>query len=300
VSRPILITGAGGQVGGALARLAREADLFAESLRHAELDIGDRNAVIAAVARLQPTVVVNCAAYTDVDGAEERPELAQRVNGEGPGYLARACETAGIPLVHLSTDYVFDGTADRPYREDDPTGPLNMYGRTKLAGEHAVRNAAQRHLIIRTSWVFAAGYRNFATSILDLARTRIELRVVADQIGSPTPAVALARQLLDLARRTALGEDIQWGTYHLAGRPPASRYELAMAVIEAARASGDIACQRVLPVDSSAFPTRAARPANTALDTSHAVAHLGLEPIRWSDGVADVVRPATSGQGAPK
>jgi dTDP-4-dehydrorhamnose reductase len=277
--RPILVTGARGQVGAALARLAQRPVV---ALDRARLDITDEAAVRAAVAASGAAAVINAAAFTDVDRAEDEPRLAHAVNADGPAHLAAACDHAGIPLIHISTDYVFDGEAGRPYREDDPVRPINAYGESKLAGEAAIRDRLAHHVIARTSWVYAPDHRNFVTTIARLARERETLQVVADQLGTPTPAEGLARALLAIAERAigASGE-LPWGTFHLAGRPAVSRYELALAVLAAERERGPVACRAIEPVASGAFPTRAARPANTALDASRALELWGVEVGEW-------------------
>lgn len=283
---PIAVTGAGGQVGSALVGLGQQQGSHVLGLTRKDLDVADPDRVEQVLARVAPAAVVNCAAFTDVDGAEDQPDRARAVNARGPGHLARVCAGLSIPLIHLSTDYVFDGALGRPYREDDPANPINTYGRTKLEGEEAVRAALDNHLIVRTSWVFAPGHRNFVTAIGRLAREREELRVVADQVGTPTPAGALAEVLLDLASRAAGGHPLPWGTYHLAGQPPASRHALAEAVVTAERRrGGSVTARAVIPVSSAEFPTRAPRPANTALDVSRARDVLGVREIQWGSWV---------------
>jgi dTDP-4-dehydrorhamnose reductase len=284
MTRPeILVTGAAGQVGAAVARLAAAARRPTVALDRSALDVADANAVELAIDHYRPSVVVNAAAYTDVDGSEADPRLAHAVNAGGPANLAAACHRAGAALIHLSTDYVFDGAASRAYHEDDPVAPINVYGESKLAGEEAVRAAIDRHLIVRTSWVFAPGHANFVTTIARLAREREVLKVVADQFGTPTPAAALAAALLALATRFVDGEAVPFGTVHVAGEPEVSRFLLAEAVVRAVRQRGPVACTRLEPVPTTEFPTPARRPASSSLDCSRAKILYGLGRIDWRD-----------------
>ena len=231
----ILVTGAGGQLGRELAQ--RLSATEAVCLPRAELDLTDAAHLRATLARLRPQVVINAAAYTAVDRAETERDLAFALNAEAPAALARACADEGAALIHVSTDYVFDGQSRRPWREDDPTGPINVYGASKLAGEQAIGHALPRHIIVRTAWVFGAHGPNFVRTVLRLARERGALRIVADQTGSPTWAGHLAEALIHLARRIASGETLAWGVYHYAGAPAASWHAFAEAIVhEAPRA----------------------------------------------------------------
>ena len=186
------------------------------ALSRAEADIADPAAVRAAISRHKPSLVVNAAAYTKVDAAESETEAARLGNEIGPAVLAAACAAAGVPLIHISTDYVFDGSKDGAYLEDDPIAPINAYGRTKAAGERAVRETRVRHVILRTSWVYGEFGQNFLKTMLKLAATRDELRVVSDQRGCPTSTADLAAAILAIAPRLAASDDV-WGTYHYAG-----------------------------------------------------------------------------------
>jgi dTDP-4-dehydrorhamnose reductase len=287
VSAPLLVTGAHGQLGRALVRLAEAEGRPVVPLSRAELDLFDPEALRWAVRRHGPSAVVNAAAYTAVDRAEIEPDLARAINAKAPGTLAAACAEAGIPMAHVSTDFVFDGTSERPYREGDPIRPLSVYGQTKAEGEAAVREHLAEHLIVRTSWVFAPGHANFVTTIARLARERATLQVVADQWGSPTPADVLARALLlALDRAPASGG---WGTYHYGGEPASSRFGLAEAVVEALRRRGMSVCERLEPVSSSAFPAPAVRPARAVLDSSRLRERLGIDPPDWRPAVDALV-----------
>ncbi|MEO1632504.1 MAG: dTDP-4-dehydrorhamnose reductase, partial [Bacteroidota bacterium] len=214
----VLIPGANGQVGRELVARAAQHDIEAMGLTRADLDLNDAKAVRAVVQAHQPDAVVNAAAYTAVDRAESEPDLAFAVNRDGPAALAAACADLGIPLVHFSTDYVFDGAKPEPYVEGDPAAPLGVYGQSKWEGEEAVRAALDRHLILRVSWVFSRHGGNFVKTMLRLGREREALRIVADQHGGPTPASAIADAALVTLRQASERND-DWGTYHFCGAP---------------------------------------------------------------------------------
>lgn len=286
----LLVTGAGGQVGHALCAQADAAALPCRGVDHAALDIADAAAVAACLRDAAPRVVANCAAWTDVDGAERNPGAALAANRDGPAVLAAACAAAGIPLLHLSTDHVFDGSGARPWREEDTCAPLGIYGQGKAAGEAAIRERLDRHLILRTSWVFSARGRNFVTAILARARAGGELAVVDDQVGGPTPAPALASALLELAGRCLAGDALPWGTYHLAGQPFVSRHALALAIVGAARARGLLAAAPALrEIAAADWPGSALRPTNARLDSGRALRALGLVAPDWRAGLAEVL-----------
>ena len=212
----ILLLGAAGQLGQELTALAARRQVPLRGLRHAELDIADQPAVSAAIRAERPAVVVNAAAYTKVDQAEADAPAAYRANADGAGALAAACAAEGVPLVHISTDYMFDGSKPGAYVETDPIAPLGVYGASKAAGEAAVRRAAGRHLILRTSWVYGPYGNNFLKTMLRLAGERDELRIVADQRGCPTATADLAEAILHLLPGVA-ADGFPWGTYHCAG-----------------------------------------------------------------------------------
>ena len=250
-------------------------------------DLGDLDGLAQTVRTLQPQVVVNAAAHTAVDKAESEPALAHRLNAEAPGVLAREAQTLGAWLVHYSTDYVFDGQGDAPWGVDAPTGPLGVYGRSKLAGEEAVRQACERHLLLRTSWVYAARGGNFAKTMLRLARERERLSVVNDQWGAPTGADLIA-DVTAAALRQVLQTGRGAGTYHLAAAGFTTWHGYANHVINAAKQrqpGGGWVVQAVDPVPSSAFPTPAKRPHNSRLDTTRLRHTFGVHLPDWRQGV---------------
>jgi dTDP-4-dehydrorhamnose reductase len=283
----LLILGAQGQVGRALVMRARQASLRYDALGRLECDIGDRAAVERVV---QPgRVVVNCSAYTAVDRAETEAEAVYRVNAVGAGNVAAACAAAGVPLVHLSTDYIFDGESRTPAHEDDPPRPLNVYGHSKLGGEIAVRQRLKAHIILRTSWIFSAHGQNFVKTILRLAKTQSPLRVVDDQIGGPTSADDVAKAILDILACTAKSDFAQWGTYHFAGAPPVSWCEFAR-VIVAQSGSGAV----VVPIATVDYPSPARRPLNAVLDCSRISRVFGIKQPDWRAALDNVLEALTA------
>jgi len=291
----VLITGAGGQVGREILALSLER-VQAEGRTRGQLDITDPRAVRRAVAEVD--AVVNCAAYTAVDQAEEDGAAAFAVNATAPGLIAEATADRDIPLIHISTDYVFDGSKRGPYTEDDPVAPLGVYGASKEAGEQAVRTANPNHLILRTAWVYAAHGRNFVRTMLRVGAERDQLKVVDDQHGTPTAAADIAAAIGHLLIRIERGQ-ADWGTYHLTARGSASWYDFARAIFErAAPTTGRRPAIR--PIPTSDYPTPAKRPANSVLDCAR-IDRVWSPPRRpWQDGMAEVVdRLVAAGEGKP-
>lgn len=281
----ILVTGARGQLGSELVRQALQRGWPVVPLARTDLDIGDRDAVVRAIGKIRPSAVLNAAAYTRVDEAEREPGLAMRVNAEGPRALAQACRDEGIPIVHFSTDYVFDGRSSRPYRPEDPPSPLGAYGRSKWQGEEAVREETDRHIILRTAWVFGVQGRNFVKSILLRAAENGPLRVVDDQVGSPTAADDLA-----LAALTALehardsGEG--WGTHHFVNAGQTTWHGFAERIVARGAPPHARGIERIATADL-ALP--APRPAYSVLDTTSFVQTFGLAPRPWEAALDQVL-----------
>lgn len=279
----ILLLGGNGQVGRELRRsLAPLGELVVATRDGVDADVAatfdDSTALAAMVRGSGADVVVNAAAYTAVDKAEAEADAAFRVNSEAPGAIARACARIDALLVHYSTDYVFDGSASRPYREDDATAPLGVYGTSKLAGEDAIRASGARHAILRTAWVYASHGRNFLLTMLRLANERDELRVVADQIGAPTPAAWIADATADLIRRGVA----ESGTWHLVTSGQVSWHGFASAIMEDAHALGLLErMPTVVPITTAEFPTPARRPAYSVLDTTRLHDDFGIVPPAW-------------------
>jgi dTDP-4-dehydrorhamnose reductase len=297
----ILLFGKHGQLGWELHRsLAPLGDLLALGTTDTgawRADFNDLDSVARIVRDAAPDVIVNAAAYTAVDDAEAHPDIAHRVNAGAPEVLAREAQARGALLIHYSTDYVFDGSGDRPWLETDVPAPLNVYGRTKLAGEQAIQRNCERHLIFRTSWVHAARGGNFIRTMLRLAGERDRLTVVSDQIGAPTGAELLADVTAHCLRTLPWGAgDISkqpaYGTYHLTAAGATSWFEFAVHVIEAARRLGvpiKVAREAIVPIPTDAFPRPARRPLNSRLDTQKLRDAFGLRLPSWQAGVDRVV-----------
>jgi dTDP-4-dehydrorhamnose reductase len=286
----ILLTGTTGQVGGALLEPLQSIGTVIPVGR-ADFDLSDPPSLPATLERIAPDLIVNPAAYTAVDRAEDDRALAEAVNAGAPERIAIWAAAHAVPLVHFSTDYVFPGTGERPWREDDPTDPLSVYGATKLAGEAAIRSAKGPHLIVRTSWVYAARGTNFLRTIVRLARERQELRIVADQIGAPTSARVIAdslarmisQQTASLPRLFARAD----GLVHLACASETSWHGFATAIVERLKSGGaTFKAERILPILSVDYPTKAQRPRNSRLDQTRLREVFGLTLPHWSDALA--------------
>lgn len=293
-TRPrILLLGATGQVGRELLSALAPLGKIAAPPR-AQADLADPASLRAAVRRVAPALVVNAAAYTAVDRAEAEPELAHAVNARGPGVLAEEAARAGALLVHFSTDYVFGGPAERPWREDDAPSPVNTYGRTKLQGENAVAAAGGAHLVLRASWIFGTHGSNLLRRVLDQAREREELRMVDDQTGSPAWSRMVARATAAVLARLREGDGFRaegvTGVYHLASAGQATRYAFACAALACDPARGGHRCRTVRPVRSDAFPGLAPRPAYTVLDTGKLARTFGVSLPHWREQLALCLR----------
>ncbi|XOV89452.1 MAG: dTDP-4-dehydrorhamnose reductase [Pseudomonadota bacterium] len=293
----VLLTGANGQVGWEVCRQLPEHGHTLVATTRQQLDLSNATSLQQAVSP-DIDLIVNAAAYTAVDKAESDAELARAVNATAPGLLATLCAERKIPLVHISTDYVFDGTATRAYREDDPVAPLGVYGSTKLDGELAVQRALDTHLILRTSWVFGVHGNNFVKTMIRLAGERSSLSVVADQIGAPTFAGSIAAAICQIANRIELGE-APWGTYHFCDDGPTTWHSFAVSVIALAHEAGLIASlPDIVPIRTSQYPTPAQRPGYSVLNTRKFQAQFPDFALRsWQDGVRDIIAALNSTAG---
>lgn len=290
----ILLFGGNGQVGTELRRSLAPLGQVVATTRSGTLEDGGAceaadfdapDSLAGLIERIRPDVVVNAAAHTAVDAAEDDATAAFRANAEAPRAIAAACAARNALLVHYSTDYVFDGSGERPYREDDPTAPLGVYGASKLAGEQAVRDSGAHHFIFRTAWVYAAHGKNFLRTMLRLANERDELRVVADQVGTPTSAWLIA-----YATAAALAAPRRSGLWHLTASGQTSWHGFAEAIVRQAHESGLIArAPRVLPIATADYPTRAARPAYSVLDNTAFQRDFGIELPNWYEGMVQVL-----------
>jgi dTDP-4-dehydrorhamnose reductase len=296
----ILLTGAAGQVGHALARaLAPAGELHA--VDRSGLDLADPAAIERVFRRVKPALVVNAAAYTAVDRAESEPELARAINARAPEVLARESRRTGAVLVHYSTDYVFDGSKREPWREDDPVAPLNAYGHSKLEGERAIAASGCKHLVFRTSWVYGPRGKNFLLTMLNLAATREELRVVADQRGAPTSSLFLAEATVR-AIRAIPRAGVASGIYHLSAAGETTWASFAEAIFARAAGRPGFFAPRVIRIPSSEYPTPARRPAYSVLDHARFAATFGFAPSSWEsqlDAVFAALPPSPAREPPP-
>ena len=288
----ILLIGANGQLGWEVARRARVAGLRCYALGKEELDITEPDAVSLTVKRLAPSIAINAAAYTNVDKAES-DAFVFAVNRDGAANLANACAAADIPLIHISTDYVFDGTKRTPYTEDDPVLPLGAYGRSKLAGEEAVRALCPKHVILRTAWVYGNHGHNFVKTMLRLGRERDRLRVVSDQFGNPTFAGDLADAVLTLAQRLQSGvwPDRGFGTFHCAGAGMTTWYDLARAIFDIAGPKLE-QFPEIEAISTADYPTPAKRPHYSVLDCSRLARTHNIAMRSWKLGLVEMLEAA--------
>ncbi|HTF96230.1 MAG TPA: dTDP-4-dehydrorhamnose reductase [Cellvibrio sp.] len=283
----ILITGGNGQLGRCLQDVLQHSNHEFFAPAKSDLDISDESSVDNAIRSYRPDVVVNTAAYTAVDNAEKESDIAFLVNETSLKHLANSCKVLGIPLIHISTDYVFSGMATSPYKSDDQTAPLSIYGKSKLAGEQAIRSLWEKHIIVRTAWVFSEYGNNFVKTILRLAQSRDSLKIVADQWGCPTYAGDLAIAIVKICDE--LQHKSAWGTYHYAGATSTNWHGFASAIIQ--RLSKSIP---VLPISTAEFPTLATRPNYSILDCSSTIDTWNVKLSDWQGALEKVIPKLTS------
>lgn len=286
----ILVTGANGQVGYYLHKLLAEAKQDFVALTRNDLDISDADAVNAVIARETPDIIINAAAHTAVDKAEQERELAYAINRDGPLNLARAAKNIGAAIFHISTDYVFAGDAKGTYNEDDKTAPQGVYGQSKLDGEQAVIAANEKHIILRTAWVFGEHGNNFVKTMIRLGRARGTLGIVADQEGGPTYARDIAQALLTIAAHYAEGKATPWGIYHYSGLPHISWFGFAQAIFAEVAQAGiyEKSVPQLNAITTADYPTPAKRPANSKLDCSKLEHAFGIAPSNWQAALKNI------------
>jgi dTDP-4-dehydrorhamnose reductase len=277
-----LVTGPTGQVGGALVRVLREQIPIVAADR-TRLDLARPSEIASVLDQIEPELIINAAAYTAVDRAEDERDLAFTINAEAPGAIAQWAAGRDVPMIHFSTDYVFDGIGNRPWREDDPTGPLSVYGASKLAGEEAIRAAGGRHLIIRTQWVYAATGANFLRTIARLASERKELRIVADQYGAPTPARLIADVVATIIRSGLSGcIHKSGGLINVAASGETTWHGFAIAIVAGLKLRGvKLAVDTILPIATAEYPTKAKRPLNSRLDLTRLQELFRVKTPNW-------------------
>lgn len=286
----ILVTGNSGMLGRDLVPVLQREGYTVHGADVDQFDITQESQAYSTIASFRPNLVINCAAYTAVDKAESEKERAFAVNRDGAGFLAKACAKSNLPMIHISTDYVFDGNKQRPYLEEDPVRPLNTYGLSKWEGEQAIRSCLGEHLIVRTSWLFGVYGRNFVKTIIRLARERDLLQVVADQVGCPTWTGDLSRVLTRLAGKIITNRrSLPWGTYHFCGKGHTTWYDFAACIVAEGEKRGLWKATRVTPIRTSDYPTAAIRPTWSVLDCGKIERTFALHPRPWHEGLLKVL-----------
>jgi len=285
----LLIIGSNGQLGWELVRQSRQMGVAFHAVDFPDIDIADRESVRSCLESLPVKVVVNAAAYTAVDRAESEPAPAFAVNRDGPACLAELCAEKSVALIHISTDYVFNGSKNDAYLETDAVDPLGVYGKSKAEGDDEIRRRLDRHVILRTAWLYGIHGQNFVKTMLKLGREREIVRVVADQRGCPTYAADLAAAVLKIAGQHMSGNTMPWGTYHYCGSGPTTWHGFAQAIFEVAQKHEPLKVKEVTPITTAEYPTAARRPANSILDCSKIEQHFGIRPRYWKDSLKEVI-----------
>ncbi|MEZ9866570.1 dTDP-4-dehydrorhamnose reductase [Vibrio sp. 10N.261.51.A4] len=286
----ILITGCHGQVGSSLTeQLASHENTEVLALDREHLDITSQDAVNAAVAEFKPSIIINAAAHTAVDKAEEEVDLSYAINRDGPKYLAQAAQSVGAAILHISTDYVFEGNNAGEYVETDTTNPQGVYGQSKLAGEIAVAEACDKHIILRTAWVFGESGNNFVKTMLRLGENRDALSIVGDQFGGPTYAGDIANTLIQISKRINQGDAVEYGVYHYSGLPHVSWFDFADAIFDIAVEQGVLEKKpRLTSITTDQYPTPAKRPSNSRLSTEKITLGLSVKASDWKAALNNI------------
>lgn len=284
------IIGSNGQLGWELVKRGESRGLQITALDYPEIDIGDSASIAACTKSREIDLIVNAAAYTAVDRAESEPMAAYAVNRDGPANLAGRCRDRSIPLIHVSTDYVFDGMKQGAYLEEDPVAPLGVYGESKAAGEAEVRRRLPKHIIVRTAWLYGVHGHNFLKTILKLGREKDTLRVVSDQFGCPTFAADLAETILEVVRQAEKNQPVKWGTYHYCGGGKTTWHGFATAIFEIAGQYEKFAVKNVVPISTAEYPTPVKRPANSVLDCTKIERYFGIRPRPWRESLDRMIQ----------
>lgn len=286
----ILITGCHGQVGSSLTeQLANHENTEVLALDREHLDITNQDAVNAAVAEFEPSIIINAAAHTAVDKAEEEVNLSYAINCDGPKYLAQAAQSVGAAMLHISTDYVFEGNKVGDYTETDATNPQGVYGESKLAGELAVSETCEKHIILRTAWVFGESGNNFVKTMLRLGENKDALSIVGDQFGGPTYAGDIANTLIQIAKRINQGDAVEYGVYHYSGLPHVSWFDFADAIFDVAVEQGVLEKKpRLTSITTDQYPTPAKRPSNSRLSTHKITQAFSVEASDWKAALNNI------------
>lgn len=286
----IFVTGSEGQLGRELLKKAKSLGFEATGLDLPQIDITIKPDVVAILNNIKPDVVINAAAYTNVDRAEDEAEICFAANCTGPENIAAVCRSLDIPLIHISTDYVFDGSRNTPYTEKDVISPVNIYGKCKAQGDDAVRNILRKHIIIRTSWLYGVHGHNFVKTILRLGEEKEAISIVADQFGSPTFVIDLADTILAISSQVQNNQDDIWGTYNYCGAGITTWHGFAEKIIEEAKKYINVKTKQVKPIASKDYPVKAKRPSYSALDCSLIKSRFGICPKPWQESLKTAMK----------
>ena len=292
----ILITGSNGQLGWELCQRKSQYDKDSFACDLPLFDLTDKDNIIQTIDTVKPDIIINAAAYTAVDPAEKDPETAFKVNRDGVGYLADACKAAAIPLIHISTDYVFDGTKDAAYKETDPISPIGIYGKSKAQGEELLRQTWPNHIILRTAWLYSVHGNNFIKTMLRVGKQNEQLRVVDDQYGCPTSASDLADAILTIADGILNKHMKTWGTYHYSNSGKTTWFKFAQKIFEFAAPYDTFALKQLHPITTEAYPTPAKRPANSVLDCTLISETFSIELIPWESSLEKIIKQLYTGK----